>query len=89
MEEYQFEYPEDADAPPLQECAEVVEGDSVQQEEAEGSWLGRYLRISQTRDGDRDRDTHAQNKLTFSRTKEKTNTNKKKQETLHSHKNNN
>jgi hypothetical protein len=37
MEEYQFEYPEDADAPPLQECAEVVEGDSIQQEEAEGS----------------------------------------------------
>lgn len=35
MEVYQFEYPEDADAPPLQECAEVVEGDSVQQEEAQ------------------------------------------------------
>jgi hypothetical protein len=35
MEVYQFEYPEDADAPPLQECAEVLEGDSVQQEEAQ------------------------------------------------------
>jgi hypothetical protein len=37
MEVYQFEYPKDADAPALQECAEMVEGDSVQQEEAEGS----------------------------------------------------
>jgi hypothetical protein len=37
MEVYQFEYPDDANAPPLQECAEVVEGDSVQQEKAEGS----------------------------------------------------
>jgi hypothetical protein len=37
MEVYQFEYPKDADAPALQECAEMVEGDFVQQEEAEGS----------------------------------------------------
>jgi hypothetical protein len=37
MEVYQFEYPEDADALPLQECGEAVEGDSVQHEEAEGS----------------------------------------------------
>jgi len=35
MEVYQFEYPEDAHAPPLQECVEVEEGDFVQQEEAQ------------------------------------------------------
>ncbi len=40
MEVYQFEYPEDADAPPLQECAEVIEGDSVQQEEAQAKGNG-------------------------------------------------
>jgi len=35
MEVYQFEYPEDVDAPPLQECAEMVERDSVQHEETQ------------------------------------------------------
>ncbi len=48
MEVYQFEYPEDADAPPLQECAEVVEGDSVQQEEAQakGNEASHRMKLS-------------------------------------------